>query len=92
MTTRLVLLALPALFALGCGATEEQLRARAAFDFECSEGSVRIVEIDSRTRGASGCGKRATYVQECDGPKNNMMTECTWVQNSGGEKENPSKD
>ncbi|HEY3255573.1 MAG TPA: hypothetical protein VGJ91_16560 [Polyangiaceae bacterium] len=63
----------------GCGgATEEQLRARAAFDLDCSESSLRVIEIDEQTSGVRGCGQRATYVQRCQAQK----TDCTWVLNS----------
>lgn len=43
---------------------------------------LRVVELDSRTRGVQGCGKKATYVETCDGPKQAAMTECTWVMNT----------
>jgi hypothetical protein len=65
-----------------CGATDEQLRARAAFDFKCSQGSIHIVEIDGRTRGVSGCGQQGTYVESCSGPPGAFNRDCTWVLNS----------
>lgn len=77
----LVALALVALVA-GCGATEDQLRARVAFDMKCPQNQVHITEIDSRTRGVDACGQRATYVESCNGPKSSMSAECTWVMNS----------
>src|SRR5687768_7044664 len=71
-----------ALVACG-GASLEQLRARVAFDFHCPGAQVSIVPIDERTRGVSGCGRQATYIENCAmtdvyGGKHN----CTWVQNS----------
>jgi hypothetical protein len=65
----------------GCGASEEQLRARAAFDLNCAESKLRVVEIDDQTSGVRGCGKRATYIQRCHGG------ECTWVLNSQADAE-----
>ena len=64
-----------------CGATEDQLRARAAFDMRCNGESLRIVTIDNRTKGVEGCGQRATYVEQCNDPVNG--TGCTWVMNNG---------
>jgi hypothetical protein len=57
-------------------ASESQLRTRAAFDMSCTEPQVQIVKLDSRTRGVSGCGRKATYVETCD------QSSCTWVQNT----------
>jgi len=62
----------------GCGASEEQLRARAAFDLDCRESSLRVIEIDDQTRGVRGCGQRATYVERCK----QQASDCTWVLNS----------
>lgn len=74
------------LFLLGCvlagcyaTATTGQLHKRAAFDLGCEQ--VRLLEIDDRTQGVTGCGKRATYVEQCDGPRNNPATTCTWILN-----------
>jgi hypothetical protein len=70
------------LLVTACGATQDQLRARAAFDFKCPASQIQLTEIDSRTTGVDACGKRATYVESCSGPKGAMTTECTWVLNS----------
>ncbi|MBN1609323.1 MAG: hypothetical protein JW940_22015 [Polyangiaceae bacterium] len=67
---------------LACGATEDQLRARAAFDLDCPESKVHIITIDDRTRGVRACGQQATYVEACDGPKGSAATSCTWVLNT----------
>jgi hypothetical protein len=37
--------------------------------------------IDDRTKGVTGCGRRATYVQACERP-GGIDRECTWVLNS----------
>ena len=66
---------------VGCGATEDQLRARAAFDMRCNQESLRIVTIDNRTKGVEGCGQHATYIESCNDPINE--TGCTWVMNNG---------
>ena len=66
----------------GCGATASQLKSRAAFDLHCNESSIRITKLDSRTRGVTGCGQRATYIESCDGPADSFARKCTWVLNS----------
>jgi hypothetical protein len=60
----------------GCGATEDQLRSRAAFDMRCSESDLRVYTIDDRTKGVQGCGEQATYVESCGG------SGCTWMLNT----------
>jgi hypothetical protein len=65
------------------GATADQLRARAAFDLNCPQSQVNVVELDERTRGVRGCGQQATYVENCSmidgyGGKH----DCTWVLNT----------
>lgn len=70
----------------GCAATQDQLVRRASFDLDCQPAMLRYQEIDRRTRGVIGCGKHATYVESCDGPRDNAMTSCTWVLNGQIEK------
>lgn len=65
----------------GCAASVSQLRARAAFDFQCAANSLTITRIDSDTMGVSGCGRRATYVSRCNGQPGQLGTTCTWVRN-----------
>lgn len=55
----------------GCGGEaakravrEAEVRRRAAFDLDCAESQLTVVELDERTRGISGCGSRATYVRQ----------------------------
>ncbi len=53
---------------VSCSSTkvaESKVAKRAAFDFECKEEGITITEIDDRTWGASGCGRRATYLMMC---------------------------
>jgi hypothetical protein len=64
---------------IACGATEEQLRTRAAFDMQCSEQDLRVVWLDERTAGVRGCGQQGTYVETCP---NLNKTDCTWVLNT----------
>lgn len=79
-----ILLGLMPLAALGCGASNQQLQARAAFDLQCPPEQIGLVEIDSRTKGAQGCGRKATYVEDCQ-PRPFQGMVCTWVQNSGAQ-------
>jgi hypothetical protein len=62
------------LSASACGASNDALRARAAFDLNCSEDKLAIVELSTMTHGVTGCGRRAAYVQRCGGGV------CTWMQ------------
>jgi outer membrane biogenesis lipoprotein LolB len=57
-----------ALLLVGCAAGRERirddLRKRAAFDLQCPEEQIQLTELgDFFTQGATGCGKRATYVR-----------------------------
>ena len=45
------------------------VKKQAAFDLQCSEGEIQVVSIGEVSLGASGCGRRASYVPE--------MTACT---------------
>lgn len=82
-------LALGATLLTGCmGATNQQLVRRAAFDLDCPEGQIEIVEIDKRTRGVRGCGQRGTYVSQCKPCANGYVgCECTWLLNTDGRRE-----
>jgi len=80
-------LLLPVLLCGCMGATSQQLRRRAAFDLECSEGQIEIIEIDKRTRGVRGCGQRGTYVSQCRPCANGYVgCECTWILNTDGRR------
>jgi hypothetical protein len=86
-----------ALFALSvsacAGATEEQLRARAAFDMSCPQGKIHLVQLDERTQGVTGCGQKGTYVETCghvDGYGGKH--DCTWVLNTDSKRIQKSED
>jgi hypothetical protein len=85
---------LPAVLALfivcACGATEEQLRARAAFDMSCPNEQLTLVQIDDRTQGVTGCGQKATYVESC-GMRDGYggKHDCTWVLNTDSKRVSP---
>jgi hypothetical protein len=64
-------------------ATTAQLRTRASFDLDCAEKELEVVELDPRTRGVRGCGRRATYVEQCKACANGYQgCECTWLMNT----------
>lgn len=54
----------------GCAVGMEQfdaimvakVKTKAAFDFECQKDAIQVTKIDNGSYGATGCGKRATYV------------------------------
>lgn len=49
------------------GFKKELVRERAAFDLECDK--VKVRELGNSTFGATGCGKRETYLVKCTGGK-----------------------
>ncbi len=61
----------------GCGATQSQLRARASLDLSCAPDSIRVNALDTGTQVASGCGKRAIYVELFNNGRHP-----TWMLNS----------
>ena len=64
------------------GASEGQLRNRAAFDLDCRSDQLEVVEIDGKTRGVTGCGRRNTYVEDCEREEAfGARAGCTWVLN-----------
>jgi hypothetical protein len=75
-----IVLVVLAAMTTACGATDDQLRARAAFDLNCAKDQVTLVPIDDRTQGVTGCGQRATYVEACQRTPFNGQS-CTWVLN-----------
>ncbi len=83
-TLLLVFCAIAILPACATGrATTAQIQKRASFDLDCSVNKLTVVKLDDRTRGVRGCGKRATYVEECKACANGYQAcECTWVLNS----------
>jgi hypothetical protein len=66
-----------ALMCAGCTANLQQLKTRAALDFDCHEQSIEVKEVDSGTQQAFGCGKRAVYVVQF-----NNARYPTWLLNS----------
>ena len=63
-------------------ATKDQLRTRASFDLGCPEAQLKITTIDDRTKGVSGCGRRAAYIEQCNHDRFGDAEECTWVANT----------
>jgi hypothetical protein len=78
---RSILFAVLPLALVGCGASDQQLRARAAFDLQCPQEQVGVVEVDNRTKGAQGCGRQALYIEDCQ-PRPFQGMQCTWIMNS----------
>jgi hypothetical protein len=71
----------------GCGGPSTlQLLTRAAFDMNCEQAELTITEIDNRTRGVEGCGKRATYVKACSTNRWTGVMDCTWLLNTATQR------
>jgi hypothetical protein len=64
------------LSASACSASQESLRARAAYDLSCPASSISTAQFDQTTPGASGCGRHATYIEFCG------LLRCTWFPES----------
>ena len=80
---RYVLVALAFVLAACGGASADQLRSRAAFDMSCPENQLQVIELDGRTQGVTGCGRRNTYVESCEQyGRTAGKTGCTWVLNA----------
>jgi hypothetical protein len=80
---RLLLLPSALLFTAACAHTPPSITPRASFDLGCPESQLAQVQIDKRTIGVTGCGKKATYVENCgwtDGYGGRH--DCTWVLNA----------
>jgi hypothetical protein len=75
---------LGALLACGESATGKQLAVRAASDLGCQNEQIRSRSLDPRTVVAAGCGREATYVEDCETCTNgftkmNETCNCTWI-------------
>ena len=69
----------------GCsaGASLDQLRVRAAFDFDCPRERLAVANIDKEARGVTGCGQRRTYIQDCEHEDAfGVRRGCTWILNA----------
>jgi len=58
-------------------ASPYQLQLRSSFDLGCPYAWVRIYQLDERTRGAEGCGRRLTYVETCEQQRG--VERCAWM-------------
>jgi hypothetical protein len=69
-----------ALGATACaGASLDQLRARAAHDLRCDPQALSLQPIGQTMQSVNGCGQQLTYLERCDGPKDDPSTRCTWA-------------
>ncbi len=94
---RILKLSIPlvAFAAATCGAhaTNDQLRARAAFDLDCDGGKLHMIKIDERTVGVRGCGAKAIYIESCEVGANQFGSyrhNCTWVLNADTRHDRPA--
>ncbi len=69
--------------ALGC-APIGKLRTRAAFDLDCKEAELEVVDLDDVTKGVRGCGRKATYIWVCA-----QGSTCAWVMNTDAGRSEP---
>lgn len=67
----------------GCSphATQAQLRAAASHDFNCPQDNLRYRTLDERNRWVAGCGKSATYREQC-GRGEDGSERCRWEKQS----------
>lgn len=80
MRTKQIAMAFLGIFMLSaCGGWKDRLRNRAAFDLNCPVGEIQATLLSDGVAGVTGCGQRATYVDQCGGY---MNMDCKWVLNS----------
>jgi hypothetical protein len=60
----------------------DDLKTRAAFELGCPKAEIKVVTLDARTKGVTGCGMKAVYVEHCQRPGAPLDEECTWVNNT----------
>lgn len=65
-------------------ASAAALIRRASFDLNCDRGRLRYQTIDDRTQGVMGCGRRATYIENC---RTEYGSDCVWVLNGAVDSE-----
>jgi hypothetical protein len=56
---------------------EDEVLRRAPFDLECKREEITVTKLGANTFGATGCGKKASYVVICKGGM-----ECDVILNS----------
>ena len=56
---------------------EDEVLRRAPFDLDCKREEISITKLGGNTYGATGCGKKASYVVICRGGM-----ECDVILNS----------
>lgn len=78
-TNNLLALCMGSLLLSGCGGWKERLMNRASFDLSCPRGEIHAELLSDGVAGVTGCGQRATYVDQCGGY---MNLNCNWVLNS----------
>ena len=61
---RVFVLAALAKAALGCFASEEQLRIRAAADFDCARDTLAVTEAKPGVYTVKGCEQQGNYVYD----------------------------
>lgn len=60
-------LAVTALGCAGSSAATPQVRARAAYELDCPDRDLRVVEETGGWFKVIGCGRKARYLAACDG-------------------------
>jgi hypothetical protein len=77
----------------GCAvhASETQLTSMAARDFSCPGDNLRQRTLDERTRWVAGCGKSATYQEQCRRNRDGK-DECNWERREDDADDSGSKD
>jgi len=71
-----------------CGGTNS-LKTRAAFDLDCPEEQLQVVELGRSARGVTGCGRKASYVCLSGATASACST---WVLNSEDRNEFKKED
>jgi hypothetical protein len=84
-----------------CATTPERKKAssglskRASFDLDCPIRELKPVDIDERTLGVRGCGRRAVYIYVCGntrppgGRLSQEERECQWLRQGEVQEDAP---
>jgi hypothetical protein len=64
----------------------DELERQASFDLNCPREQIQWTTLGERTRGATGCGRQASYVWVCTRPRDMYDDGCQWIMNSAASR------
>jgi hypothetical protein len=64
----------------------DELEKRASFDLNCPREQIEWTTLGKRTRGATGCGRQASYAWVCAREGDMYDDACQWILNSAAQR------